>query len=330
MDTPQKIRIGTRGSPLALTQAEMVRAALAAVAPEVGTEIVVIKTSGDWRPADGETRLAADDGGKGLFAKEIEAALLAGQIECAVHSMKDMETFLPEGLSIPVMLPREDARDCLLLSEDLRKDVRLDADDILTCLPQGATVGTASVRRQAFLLARRPDLKIVPLRGNVHTRIEKVRSGQVDATLLALAGLKRLKIEHEADVVLNAEFMLPSAAQGAIGVEILTSNNNILALISQINDRDTLILVSCERAALAVLDGSCHTPIGAYAELKEKRLYLRLVVAALDGGEIYEEAVSGEAQNIIDAENLGRTAGENLKSKVPARLFSQHINDEEL
>ena len=347
----QKIRIGTRGSPLALRQTEMVRSALAAVVPEIETEVVVIKTSGDWKPDDGEVRLNADAGGKGQFAKEIEAALLAGDIDCAVHSMKDMETVLPEGLVIPCMLPREDVRDALLLSEELREkysrhceergdeaiqsqehksldsfaDARNDVWDIFS---KGAIIGTASVRRQAFLLNKRPDLKCVPLRGNVETRIEKVRcgkieDGKIDATFLAIAGLNRLNLAHEADLVLDIDDMLPAAGQGAVGIEMRAHSEDILAVFGQLNCITTLLCVKAERAALSVLDGSCHTPIGAYATLKEGHMHLRLSVAALDGSALHHDEAYAPVKTIENAEELGVALARKLKANIPPGLLSQ-------
>lgn len=333
----QKIRIGTRGSPLALTQTNMVRTALSVVAPDIDIETVIIKTSGDWRPEQGEVRLSTEAGGKGQFAKEIEEALLAEAVDCAVHSMKDMETRLPRGLTIPVMLPREDARDALLLSDPLREvlagkqawadtDTEMKADlsgGALDILPEGATVGTASVRRQAFLLAKRPDLNVVPLRGNVQTRIEKVRAGQVDATFLAVAGLNRLNLTHEIDLVLDVEDFLPAAGQGAVGVEVLYNNKSSLAFISQLNCPATLLCVSAERAALSVLDGSCHTPIGAYATLDGDDMFLRISVAALDGSEVYCAEVNESVRDVEYAVKTGASLAEKLKADIPQHLLQQ-------
>jgi hydroxymethylbilane synthase len=310
------IKIGTRGSPLALKQTQMVCEALACAFPDLKVETRIIKTSGDWRPEEGERRLLEAEGGKGLFAKEIEEELLAGTIDAAVHSMKDMPTFLPKGLVIRHMLPREDVRDALLCQD---RGLRGLAD-----LPHGAVVGTASVRRQAFLLSQRPDLKIVPLRGNVQTRIEKLRSGQVDATLLAVAGLKRLGLENEIDVALEPQEMLPAAGQGAVGIEIKENNTNILAIFDQIIHAPTYLCVTAERALLGVLDGSCHTPIGAYAVLDgQGHMILHGSVASLDGREIYRDHVSGIIQSAQDAEMLGQTLGQRLKDKVPEALLQQ-------
>lgn len=319
---PQKLRIGTRGSPLALTQAEMVRAALVRAAPDLQTEIVVIKTSGDWKPEDGEARLLESAGGKGQFAKEIEEALLARTVDIGVHSMKDMETVLPEGLVIENMLPRASPFDAILT-----RDLASNDHSILT-LKQGAVIGTCSVRRQAFLLALRPDLKVVPLRGNVHTRIEKLRSGSLDATLLAVAGLQRLGLEKEIAFTVSAEEMLPAAGQGAVGIEHRGDDTEIGALLSKISCRETVLNVTAERAALNVLDGSCHTPIGGYAVMVDGEMRLRLAVAALDGSEIYKaDSASQNVKNIESARIFGAQAGQALKSQIPSYLLSQRIEE---
>lgn len=308
----QKIRLGTRGSPLALTQTEMVRTCLKKVAPNLETEVVVIKTSGDWKPEQGETRLSEEKGGKGQFAKEIEEALLDGRIDAGVHSMKDMESYLPKGLVIDHMLPREDARDCFVF-KDLANNVQS-----TSCLPKGITIGTSSVRRAAFLLSNRPDIKIVPLRGNVQTRIDKLRGGNLmDGILLAYAGLKRLGIGHEAHLIVPTDEMLPSAGQGAVGIEILDKDRENLSVLDQITCSKTLHCVKAERLALAILDGSCHTPIGCHATLENGVMNLRLKVATMDGKQSFVEQLSGKVSSVAEAEDLGRKAGELLKAKLP-------------
>jgi hydroxymethylbilane synthase len=313
--TGRTIKIGTRGSALALTQTNMVRTALHAHHPDLKTEIVVIKTSGDWRPEQGETRLREDEGGKGQFAREIEQALLEGVIDCAVHSMKDMETTLPAGLVIRHMLEREDPRDALLLHQ--RGSHVRTLDD----LPQRATVGTASIRRQALLLRRRPDLKIVPLRGNVQTRIDKLQAGQVDATLLALAGLRRLGLQEKADMILPPEDMLPAAGQGAVGIEAREADTNMLDLLEPLSCRKTLLAVTAERAALAALDGSCHTPLGAWAQENPEKpgvLSMRLMIVSEDGAEAFTEEGSAEIFSPEEAEAFGAQLGHRLKKQIPA------------
>lgn len=312
----KELRLGTRGSPLALIQANMVRDAILKIAPDMHVEIVKILTSGDWKPSDGETRLSEENGGKGLFAKEIERELLDGNIDIAVHSMKDMESFLPEGLIIPWMLPREDARDAIICG-----DISLNIQKILD-LPKAFVVGTASVRRAAFLLNKRPDLQIQPFRGNVQTRLNKLKAGQVDMTLLAYAGLKRMGLESKATCVLEIDDMLPAAAQGAVGIEILESRKENLTFIGQISCVKTYACVSAEREILRILDGSCHTPIAAYATLDDGQMHVRAAVCALDGSRIYESETTGAAKSLKDAVRLGQIVGEDLKVQAPLDLFA--------
>ena len=308
----QKLRIGTRGSKLALIQTDMVANCLRALQPGLKVEIVEIKTSGDWKPADGETRLSEAQGGKGLFAREIEQALIDNRIDCGIHSMKDMPTFLPAGLELRHMLPRADVRDALLTNGYKN----------ISDLPHGAVVGTSSLRRQAFILALRPDLKIVPLRGNVPTRIEKLRAGQVDATLLALAGLKRLDLEQEISSIIEPGTMLPASGQGAIGIERRKNDTAFADLFDKIHCKTTGFCVGAERAALAVLDGSCHTPIGAHAVMKGDELRIDLAVAWADGREIFRDSTSGKVITQSDADAIGTQLAQKLKSRLPAGILS--------
>ena len=291
----------------------MVQDALAEVFPDIETDVVIIETSGDWRPSDGEVPLSALEGGKAQFAKEIEEALLAGKIDCAVHSMKDMDSFLPEGLIIDHMLPREDPRDALLFSDDIRQGKCTSFD----CIPNNASVGTVSVRRAAFLLSKRADLKVEPFRGNVQTRIGKLRVGQVDVTLLAIAGLKRLGIANEADVILEPEEMLPAASQGAIGIEVREGDDDVLAVISRISDFKTVLCVKAERSVLKVLDGSCHSPIGAYAILNSGQMWLRVCVSSLDGQQVFEDEIRGDVSDVKAAQKLGEEIGVRMKAILP-------------
>lgn len=308
MSNPKKIRIGSRGSPLALRQVEMVKAALGS---DVETETVIIKTSGDWNPEGGEVALPESGRGKALFAKEIEEALLEGKIDCAVHSMKDMDSTLPEGLIIPCMLPREDARDALISRDGSGLDD----------LPEGAIVGTTSPRRKAFLLARRPDLKIVPFRGNVGTRLEKLKAGQVDATLLAVAGLKRLGLEDRITEILEPEDMIPSAGQGAIGVELLAKNKQLMSKFSQINCSKTISCVSSERSFIGQIGGSCHTPVGAHAVWSDGVLSLSVKLSRLDGSQFWTDTIhqkiSLSEEGIGQAIEAGKTLGKKFKSMLP-------------
>jgi hydroxymethylbilane synthase len=297
--TNRAVRIGTRGSPLALAQAEMVKAAIKVAHPTLPeSEIVVIKTTGD-RIQD---RALSEIGGKGLFTKEIEDSLLEGGIDLAVHSMKDVPTHLPDGLIIPCLLPREDPRDALILR----------AGKALHDLPAGAVIGSASLRRQAQLLALRPDLKVVTLRGNVGTRLAKLAAGEVDATLLALAGLKRLGRAEVATRILDIAEMLPAVAQGAIGLEIRATDRRMAALLQPLHHPATAIAVAAERACLAELEGSCRTPIAAYAEIgADGLLQLRALIAKPDGSAAHRDERSGP---VDQPEALGRAAGKRLKS----------------
>lgn len=304
-------RIGTRGSQLALIQTEMVVAAVKRANPAVEVEVKIIQTSGDWKPEQGETRLSEEKGGKGMFAHEIERHLLRGEIDCGVHSLKDMPSFLPDGLAIRHVLKREDPRDAFLAN----------GAKTLFDLPHGAVVGTSSLRRQAMLLKHRPDLKIAPLRGNVPTRIEKLRSGQVDATLLALAGLRRLGLEQEIASVLEQEIMLPAACQGIVGVEIRADDDRAARLLDPVHDIESGYAAAAERTALGILDGSCHTPIGAHAVMLNGVMTLRLMVASQDGQVIFEDDQSGPVNSDEDAAMLGRVTALRLKSRLPENFL---------
>lgn len=295
------LRIGTRGSPLALAQAAMVHrllaAAHAALAAPNAVEIVVIKTSGDMML----DRALAEAGGKGLFTKEIDEAQLEGRIDLAVHSMKDVPTWLPDGISLGAVLEREDPRDAF---------ISLKAKT-LAGLPRGASVGTASLRRQAQILARRPDLKTVLLRGNVETRLRKLQEGVVDATLLALAGLKRLGRADAATAILETDEMLPAVAQGAVGVTCRTDDGRAKDLLAVLDHGATRAEIAAERALLAALDGSCRTPIAALARVADGMLTIRGLVAKPDGSRVVEGAQDGAA---ADAEAIGRALGQRLRA----------------
>ncbi len=310
MSTPRlPVRIGTRGSPLALAQAEMTRAALAATTPDLAeagaVEVVVIKTTGD-RVLD---RPLAEIGGKGLFTKEIEEALLDRSIDLAVHSMKDVPTALPPGLVIAAMLPREDPRDALIAG-----DCRRIAD-----LPEGAVIGTASLRRAAQLLVLRPDLRVITFRGNVQTRLRKLEEGEVAATFLAMAGLKRLGLESAASAALEPEEMLPAVAQGAVGIEAREDDEPTLELLARIDHAVTFRRVVAERAFLAALEGSCRTPIAALAELDGDSLTFRGLVARPDGSGLRRTERRASA---ADAEVVGAVAGAEIRAGLPADYFS--------
>ncbi len=299
--------IGTRGSPLALAQANLVKAGLEAAHPGLSVSLAVIRTAGD-RFLD---RPLAEIGGKGLFTKEIEDALLAGAADIAVHSMKDVPTALPDGLDIPCMLAREDPRDVLIARDPGVRGI--------AGLPAGARLGTASLRRAAQALSLRPDLRIEPLRGNVETRIAKVMSGAAEATFLALAGLRRLGLDHDARCVLATDEMLPAVAQGAIGIECCADDVRVRALLAPLDDAGTRTCVTAERALLAALEGSCRTPIAALAVLEAPgRLALRAMVAAPDGSRRLDTTRTGPA---ADARALGADAGAELRARAgPAFL----------
>jgi hydroxymethylbilane synthase len=301
------LRLGTRGSKLALTQTGLVRDALARAVPELAApdaiEIVTIRTTGDAI----QDRPLSEAGGKGLFVKEIEDALLAGRIDAAVHSMKDMPTAQPAGLVIAAFLPREDARDVLIAG-----DVTRIAD-----LRQGAVVGTAALRRKAQLLYRRPDLQIVTLRGNVDTRLAKRARGEVEATLLALAGLKRLGLSVGTPV--PEDEMLPAVGQGAVCIECRVDDARVIGWLAGINHAATATAVTAEHAMLAVLDGSCRTPIAGHAIFdKDGALYLRGLIARPDGSELIATDRTGPA---ADAEAMGREAGGELKRRGGPGFF---------
>ncbi|TYC69975.1 hydroxymethylbilane synthase [Stappia sp. BW2] len=293
------LRIGTRGSALALAQAHETRDRLMAAhgLTEDAFEIVVIKTSGD-RIQD---RPLSEVGGKGLFTKEIEEALLDGRIDLAVHSSKDMPTVLPDGLALTAFLPREDVRDAFLSPKA----------KTLTDLPQGAVVGSSSLRRQAMIKRLRPDIEVVMYRGNLQTRLRKLADGEVDATLLAAAGLRRLGLEAEITSLLETSEFLPAVGQGAICIESREGDTATLQMLSAIHDETTQIRLDAERSFLAVLDGSCRTPIGGLATLEGDTLHFKGIVLKPDGSEAHEASASGVK---ADAVQIGRSVGEDLKS----------------
>jgi hydroxymethylbilane synthase len=302
------LRLGTRGSPLALAQARMVKAALIAAEPGLddgSVEIVVVSTQGD-RIQD---RTLAEIGGKGLFTEEIEAGLAQGTLDLAVHSMKDMPTVLPAGLVISAVLPRADPRDALIA-----RGPRSIAE-----LPKGAVVGTASLRRQAQLRAVRPDLVVIPLRGNVQTRLRKLEAGEVQATFLAMAGLIRLGLEEVVSAALEPEEMLPAVAQGAIGIECRADDAPLLALLAKINDEPTMVRIAAERAFLGALDGSCRTPIAALADLAGPALRLRGLVASPDGAAVDRIEVEGTATECVA---LGAETGHELRGRLAPGYFA--------
>jgi hydroxymethylbilane synthase len=294
------LRLGTRASKLALLQAELVRAALAARG--VASELVPVKTTGD-RITD---RPLAEAGGKGLFTKELEEALLSGGIDLAVHSMKDVPVALPAGLQIVALLPREDPRDAFLSNIASR----------LIDLPRGARVGSSSVRRQAQIRRARPDVEVLPLRGNVDTRLEKLARGEFDAILLALAGLKRLGLERRATALFPLNDWLPALSQGAIGIEARRDDRTICDLVAPLNDQQTAITLACERAFQAVLDGSCSTAIGGIAMYEHGVLRFRGEVLAPDGGGQLDVAIEQAVISVDEATQVGKAAGLSIKPRA--------------
>jgi hydroxymethylbilane synthase len=300
-----RLCIGTRGSPLARAQAEFVRTRIAAVngLEPTAVEIVVIRTTGD-KVRD---RPLADLGGKGLFTKELEEALVAGSIDLAVHSAKDVPTFLPAGLRLAAYPEREDPRDAFVGASPLAK------------IAPGAIVGTASVRREALVRRLRPDIEVKLLRGNVHTRLEKVANGTFHGTVLALAGLKRLGLEAEARELLDPATFPPSVGQGAIAVEIREGDAATAALVAAIDDPRVSVALAAERAFLAELDGSCRAPIAGHARIDGGRLNFYGLLISPDGRESVETTRDGL---VADAALLGADAGRELKSRASAALLA--------
>ncbi|MBI1213532.1 MAG: hydroxymethylbilane synthase [Alphaproteobacteria bacterium] len=310
-----RLRIGTRGSALALKQTREFIVRLAANEgwdvndAEAHAEIVVIKTTGDTV----QDRSLADIGGKGLFAKEIEEALLSGRIDCAVHSLKDMPSFLPPELAIVCHLEREDPRDAFVSQK---------AASVLA-LVNGAVVGSSSVRRRAILLNLRPDLRVIDFRGNVDTRLRKLAEGQADATVLALAGLKRLGAETHVRHIFSADEMLPSVAQGVIAIEVRTGDIKTRDRVGALDHRETALAAICERAFLQVLDGSCKTPLAGLAERRGDSLHFRGAALSLDGTKRYDTKREATTRTAEEAEAMGRDAGEELLKRAGRAFFTQ-------
>jgi hydroxymethylbilane synthase len=300
------LRIGSRGSPLALVQAREVQSRIAEAAgiDSAQIEIKVIRTTGDVV----QDRPLAEAGGKGLFTKEIEEVLLAGSIDLAVHSSKDLPTILPAGLVLAGFPPREDPRDAFIS----RKAASLRE------LPPGAVVGTASPRRRALVKRLRPDVAAAMLRGNVETRLRKLEAGEVDATLLAVAGLKRLGLLAAVTAILDPDTFVPAVGQGAIGIEARADDAKTRAFVEAIDDADTAAAVAAERAFVAVLDGSCRTPIGGYAKIEGGTLRFRGIIVKPDGSEAFEILREGRREN---AAALGADAGRELRDRASADFF---------
>ena len=295
------LRIGTRGSALALAQASETRARLMAAhgLPEEAFGVETISTSGD-RIQD---RPLTEAGGKGLFTKELEDALFGDRIDIAVHSSKDMPTMLPDGLELSAFLPREDPRDVFLgiAAKSIRD------------LPQGATVGSSSLRRQALILKMRPDLKVITFRGNVQTRLRKLNDGVADGTILALAGLRRIGLQNLATDLMPLEEFPPAPGQGAICIESRSGDAGVRKMLAAINDTPTAQALACERAYLAALDGSCRTPIAGHATIEGERLVFNGLILTPDGQRSHGISAEGAAS---DAAGIGRAAGEEVRRKA--------------
>ncbi|TPO02959.1 hydroxymethylbilane synthase [Mesorhizobium sp. B1-1-5] len=302
----QTLKIGTRGSPLALAQAHETRARLmqAHGLPEEAFEVVPISTSGD-RIQD---RPLSEAGGKGLFTKEIEEALLERRIDIAVHSSKDMPTVLPVGLEFVTFLPREDARDAFI-----GKTAKRIAD-----LPHGATVGSSSLRRQALIRRMRPDLDVVIFRGNVQTRLRKLDEGVAEGTILAYAGLKRLGLEHVVTDLMPLEAFPPAPGQGAIGIETRIGDRDVEKMLAAIHHVPTGQALTCERAFLAALDGSCRTPIAGHATVSGEKLSFAGLIISPDGTQSHEVRLEGEA---ADAAEVGLDAARTVRARAGATFF---------
>jgi len=300
------LKIGTRGSPLALAQAHETRARLMAAhgLPEQAFEIAVISTSGDSI----QDRPLSEAGGKGLFTKEIEEAMLARRIDIAVHSSKDMPTVLPDGLELSAFLPREDARDAFI-----GKAARSIAE-----LPRGARVGSSSLRRQALIRRMRPDLDVVMFRGNVQTRLRKLDEGIADGTILAYAGLKRLGLEHVVTDLMPLERFPPAPGQGAICIESRIGDADVERMLAAIHDAPTGQALACERAFLAALDGSCRTPIAGHATISGESLSFAGLIISPDGTQSHEVRLDGPAS---DAARIGAEAARAVRAKAGETFF---------
>jgi hydroxymethylbilane synthase len=311
LPTPENpMRIGTRGSPLAMAQAYETRARLAAAfeIPQAAFEIVVIKVTGDVI----QDRPLKDIGGKGLFTREIEEDLLAGKIDIAVHSMKDMPTIQPGGLLLDTYLPREDPRDAFVAPT-------LSALDHLA---EGAVVGTSSLRRRAQLLHQRPDLQVVEFRGNVQTRLKKLADGVAECTFLAVAGLNRLGMQHVPATPIDDTLMLPAVAQGAIGIERRAGDLDTETMLAAIHDTPTGQRLAAERAFLLTLDGSCETPIAGLATLDGDTLHLRGQVLRPDGS----EAIAGDRSGpIAQGGQMGVDLAQDLLAQAGPGFFDWHV-----
>jgi hydroxymethylbilane synthase len=306
------LRAGTRGSPLALVQTRGVMELLRQAKPDRVLSVEIIRTTGDAV----QGRRLADIGGKGLFSKEIHEALLDGRIDFAVHSLKDLETQLPPNVVLACTLPREDARDALIVAADTALPISRHPYETL---PRGALVGSSSVRRQAQLLAVRPDLRVETIRGNVETRLAKLGKHSFAATFLAIAGLRRLNKQSTASVILDPDVMVPAAGQGIVGVTVREDDTHLRDLLAQVSDQRAELAATAERAVLQALDGSCRTPIGAYARfVPDGNLHLTGLVARTDGSFLLKRELTGGS---MEALRLGMDLGASLRRDSPHDIF---------
>ena len=311
MSILKTLRIGTRGSLLALAQANEVKKTLQLAYPffldEGKIDIVKIKTTGDLN----QNKALHELGGKGMFSKEIDRAMLKGDIDIAVHSLKDVETILPNGISLVAVLKREDPRDAMLSQ----------CVSSLSELSKGSIIGTSSLRRQSQILSLYPHLKCVLFRGNIQTRLEKLKNNEVDATFLALAGLNRLGMSEHATEIFDPEIILPAVSQGTIGITCRANDLEIKNILSLINHEKTMTTVKCERSMLESLDGTCKTPIGGLAEIQDDgNIFLRGMVAYEDGSKVFKTSRKGHAE---DAEQIGFDTGCELRKLVGPKMFLQ-------
>lgn len=304
----QALRIGSRGSRLALWQAEFVKGLIRQKFPLTEVEILVIRTTGD-KILDSPLSMI---GGKGVFVKEIEEALLKDEVDIAVHSMKDLPAFLPEGLTIGAVAERHDPRDALVSNRDIKFDE----------LPAGARVGTGSIRRQAQILGLRPDLEIIPIRGNVDTRIMKLRRGGFDAIILALAGLERMGLGDEIAEIFPFDVMIPAPGQGIIAIEYREDDGETAGILSEINHKDSWIAAVAERSFLRTLGGSCQIPAGCYAAVGKDRIKILGLVASSDGKKIIREYIEGALEN---HRSLGKEIAEKILERGGDEILSALI-----
>jgi hydroxymethylbilane synthase len=300
------LRIGTRTSKLALAQSEWVKAKIESRHPDVQVTLVRMRTTGDKVLDSPLSKI----GGKGLFVKEIEEALLRKEVDLAVHSMKDVPAVLPDGLGLPVFPPREDPRDALVCRETTP----------LEGLPQGAFVGTGSLRRSTQLLHKRPDLRVVPMRGNVDTRLRKLDSGELHAIVLAVAGLKRLKLSHRISQILDPETLLPAIGQGALGLELRRGDHVVQECLAFLNHEETELTVRAERAFLKELEGGCQVPVAAHARLNDGEVVLTGMVAELDGSVFIKDSMRGDR---CDPEHVGTELARKLLASGGDRILAR-------